>query len=176
MKKKINIVLSTVITFVLLYFLLSAIKLGDVVKVLKNTNIFYLSIGFLFYTLMGVVRTFRFKLLLKNKLSFFEILPITFIHSLLNSILPVRTGEFSYVYMLKKNNKQSVSRGLSSLIVARVFDFIILIAIMILFVIISKDLPNKEMFDSFIPYLAISLIIMIAGLLSLIFLHDFGEL
>ena len=76
--------------------------------------------------------------------------------------------------MLKKNNKQSVSRGLSSLIIARVFDFIILISIMILFVVISKDLPNKEIFDGLIPYLVMLLVLIILGLFSLIFLHDFS--
>jgi glycosyltransferase 2 family protein len=174
MKKKINIIISTVITIILLYFLLSQIKINDVIQIFQNSNFYYLALGFFFYILMGIVRTFRFKLLLKNKLSFFDILPITYVHSLLNSILPVRTGEFSYVYMLKKNNKQSVSRGLSSLIIARVFDFIILISIMILFVVISKDLPNKEIFDGLIPYLVMLLVLIILGLFSLIFLHDFS--
>ena len=169
MKKKINIIISTVITIILLYFLLSQIKINDVIQIFQNSNFYYLALGFFFYILMGIVRTFRFKLLLKNKLSFFDILPITYVHSLLNSILPVRTGEFSYVYMLKKNNKQSVSRGLSSLIIARVFDFIILISIMILFVVISKDLPNKEIFDGLIPYLVMLLVLIILGLFSLIF-------
>ena len=163
MKKKINIIISTVITIILLYFLLSQIKINDVIQIFQNSNFYYLALGFFFYILMGIVRTFRFKLLLKNKLSFFDILPITYVHSLLNSILPVRTGEFSYVYMLKKNNKQSVSRGLSSLIIARVFDFIILISIMILFVVISKDLPNKEIFDGLIPYLVMLLVLIILG-------------
>ena len=174
MKKKINIIISTVITIILLYFLLSQIKINNVIQIFQNSNFYYLALGFFFYILMGIVRTFRFKLLLKNKLSFFDILPITYVHSLLNSILPVRTGEFSYVYMLKKNNKQSVSRGLSSLIIARVFDFIILISIMILLVVISKDLQNKEIFDGLIPYLVMLLVLIILGLFSLIFLHDFS--
>ena len=78
--------------------------------------------------------------------------------------------------MLKKNNKQSVSRGLSSLIIARVFDFIILISIMILFVVISKDLPNKEIFDGLIPYLVMLLVLIILGLFSLIYVYCFFSL
>ena len=78
MKKKINIIISTVITIILLYFLLSQIKINDVIQIFQNSNFYYLALGFFFYILMGIVRTFRFKLLLKNKLSFFDILPITY--------------------------------------------------------------------------------------------------
>jgi glycosyltransferase 2 family protein len=48
--------------------------------------------------------------------------------------LPLKLGEFTYVYLLKKDRQSSIAQGLSSLMVIRIFD---LLAISLLFILIS---------------------------------------
>ncbi len=44
----------------------------------------------------------------------------------MNNLLPARTGELSYVYLLKTEQKITTGEGLATLVIARIFDFIII--------------------------------------------------
>jgi glycosyltransferase 2 family protein len=172
MKKVLKYSISIIITIIVFYLISTQITLTDVINVLKKTNPLLLFLGFLFYIVMMVFRTIRFDMLLNNKINFKTLFSIVMLHSFFNNILPVRTGEFSYVYYLKKK-KIPVKKGLSSLLIARVFDFIVLITVMIVFIIFSNNLPNKEIFSKLIPWLLLSLFLIISLAFSLIFMHKY---
>ncbi len=57
-------------------------------------------------------------------------MPIILVHGFLLNVLPVRTGEFSYLYLLKKK-KIPLREAVSSLVVARAFDGIALSSLFI---------------------------------------------
>jgi len=82
-----------------------------------------------------------------------DLFAIVCVHNMVNGIMPARTGELSYIYLLKKLHKKSLADGAATLVLARMMD---LISISILFfaaVVLAGELPG-----------------MISGLLSAIVL------
>jgi len=51
---------------------------------------------------------------------------------MMNNLLPARTGELSYVYLLKKIHSRPVGEGIATLVVARIFDSIAIIILLLL--------------------------------------------
>lgn len=171
MKKITKFILSITITLVLGYFLLSKVNFSQIVEVLLKVNLFYYFLAAFFYIVLIIFRTLRIKTMLNLKFSdLFNLLMFT---SFLNNVLPFKLGELSYTYLLKKKNKQSYKKGFSSLIVARVFDFIVHIGFLIFGIIISTNLPNKSDFELLIPFLIVSLFILATVVFIMIFLPDF---
>ena len=115
---------AVVVTVVLVAILLSQISIGDVAKTLTSIEPIYLIIGFVLYLFTYIFRALRFQILLGNKISFKDLFTIVCVHNMANNILPARTGEISYVYLSKKLHNIPVGKGIASLMVARVFDFI----------------------------------------------------
>lgn len=65
---------------------------------------------------------------------------------MVNSLLPARTGELSYVYLLKKRHNKTAGAGAATLITARLFDMItilMLFFISTLFVSTRFDTPAE---------------------------------
>ncbi len=60
-----------------------------------------------------------------------------------NNILPARTGELSYIYLIKKLHNQKTGVGIATLFVARVFDFISICGLFIISAIMVTDLPER---------------------------------
>ena len=144
-KKK---VISIIITFLLLGIILSQIRIEDLIITVKSINKTYLVLGFLLYSFSYVLRGIRFHILLDKKISLTDLFHVVCVHNLINSILPARSGELSYIYILRKYHAKSTGEGVATLMVARVLDFI---AISLLFFVSSlfiTDLP--EMFSSII--------------------------
>ena len=172
MKKLTKFLISIILTIILLYLILTQVKVNDVTTTIKNANFKFLGLSVIFYIIMMVLRALRFEVLLKKRIAFNKLLPIVFVHSLLTNIIPFRVGDLSYVVMLKKIKKQSYSKGLSSLLIARVFEFCVMIFILILAIIYSKDLPNLG-FQNIIPLMIVVLVLLVLMIFSMIFLHDF---
>jgi len=61
---------------------------------------------------------------------------------MLNNILPARTGELSYIYLLKKLHNKKTGEGIATLFVARVFDFITISLLFIGSAFVIQDLPE----------------------------------
>jgi uncharacterized protein (TIRG00374 family) len=80
--------------------------------------------------------------------------------------LPARTGELSYVYLLKRTNHRTTGEGVATLVVSRIFDFISLSALFFLSVILIKDIPKFIINGlSVITFFAIALLIILIILL-----------
>lgn len=113
-----------VITVALLVLLLSRTSFGDIAATLKSIRLDYLGIGFLLYMMSYLFRTMRFTILLNKKINFREMFKVECLHNAANNIMPARTGELSYVYLIKKWYNVPLNDGTASLIVARVMDYI----------------------------------------------------
>jgi len=61
---------------------------------------------------------------------------------MMNNLLPARTGELSYVYLLKRVNGRTACEGISTLVVARIFDFIALAIIYFSAILTVKNVPS----------------------------------
>ncbi|WP_269849783.1 lysylphosphatidylglycerol synthase transmembrane domain-containing protein [Methanosarcina horonobensis] len=94
------------------------------IATIKNIDKTYLVLGFFLYVLSYLLRGLRFHILLDKKISLTDLFHIVCVHNMVNSILPARSGELSYIYILKKYHDKSTGEGVATLMVARVLDFI----------------------------------------------------
>lgn len=169
MKKITKIIISIIITVVLIAFLLSQINITDLFLILSKTQLHALLLGFILYLVSYILRTLRFKILFKNEISFRDFFSIVSVYNMITSTLPMRTGEFSFVYLLKRRNV-SGTRAIAILFFCRVFDIIVISLLFIISLHFVKTLADsiKNANLIIIPFL-VSLILI------LMFLMFFGK-
>lgn len=159
-----------VITVVLVAILLSQISIGDIAKTLLSINPIYLVIGFILYLCTYFFRALRFHILLNKKVSIKDLFTIVCVHNMVNNILPARTGELSYIYLLQKYHNKKVGEGTATLFVARVFDFISISLLFFISALMIQDLP-----DIIIKGVWVIAFFMVLIVISLIVLLYFGS-
>jgi uncharacterized protein (TIRG00374 family) len=129
------------ITIVLLALLFTQINLADIITTLKNINPFYPIAGFILYTCIYLFRAWRFHILLNKEVSIKDLFQIEGVHNMMNNLLPARTGELSYIYLLNKTNSRTIGEGVATLVVARIFDFIAMTILFFAAILMVQDIP-----------------------------------
>ena len=169
-KKIIKMLSFLVISILLLYILFSHVRIEDITELIKKIPLIWLLAGFLFYIACYVFRAMRFNLLLDKKIKIKRLFTIVCIHNMAVSLLPVRTGELSYIYLVKKEGIKG-TKALATLLVARIFDFFALILIFFIAIfLIFSELP--DIIKQIIPYV---LILILAIILFVVFMFFFAE-
>ena len=156
-----------------LIFLLIQINFKDLLDLLIKIKVEYLLLGAVLYLCKGLIRAFRFKKIIRqNQSSFFKMLRLTFASSLASQVLPLKLGELTYVYLLKKDNRAPVSQGLSSLLVVRLLD---LLAVSLIFILVTLTVPITGTlviyFRSILGFMALLLV----AILVLLFISGIDE-
>ena len=77
--------------------------------------------------------------------SLHQIFPILALHTFWGNILPMRTGDVSYVYLMQRRQKVNATQGVASLLIASLIDLILLIGL----VIATGWLLRAELRDTF---------------------------
>ncbi len=135
----------TVLAIVIAYFLLRQIDLQQIPQTLSRLSIKALLIGFVCYCLLVLAKTFRFRALLNLESRVHRIFPILALHTFWGNILPMRTGDASYVYLMQRRQKVDATQGIASLLVASLIDLVLLIGL----VIATAWLLRTELRDTF---------------------------
>ncbi len=121
---------------VLGYVLLSKLSLAELTRTLSQSAPEWVLLGLLFYALTNVARAVRIGRLLDwPYLRTPRLVPVMFALSLFNNVLPMRTGELSFPYLMQQYDVQW-GRSLATLLVARLFD---LLAVCLLFLIAAAS-------------------------------------
>jgi uncharacterized protein (TIRG00374 family) len=167
MKAKVKVLLATLIAVILIIFLLSQIQLNELINTLASLNPSFLLFGFIFYSFSYLLRALRFYLLLNREISPKDLFNVVCVHNAMNNIMPARTGEIAYIYLLSKYHNRKVGEGLATLFIARMFD---LISVSILFFLSILILGRVSGFVVIIINLFI-LFILTVGLFILFLLH-----
>lgn len=137
-RKTIAKISAVVITIALVIILLSQIKIADIITTLADIDPLYLIAGFILYICSYFFRASRFKMLIHSKeVKLSDLFAIISVHNMVNSILPARTGELSYIYLAKKTQGIHSSEGIATLITARVFDALAISIIFLFSAIVS---------------------------------------
>jgi len=145
---------------VVLWYLFSKIRLEDFYITVKNVSVPWLLLGFVTYGANQVFRTIRFFCLTHSaRLNMFQLFRVQSIYIFLNYLLPFRTGEISYIYLANSYQNISVANCISSLIVARVSDYALLILCYI-FIAFQMDLNLPLWFDVIINSSVICLLLL----------------
>lgn len=126
-KKVLSLLLSSVLSAILIWFLLSQIEFEDFIQTFIHIYIPGL-IAFSIISLFGAtLRAWRYKVLLQpQQISWGNIYLVTFIRNLFVDLFPARIGSLSYIYVLNKSLKYSFETATSSFVVAFVLDFLTL--------------------------------------------------
>jgi glycosyltransferase 2 family protein len=133
------------ITIILIAILFTQISLEDIIQTLRQINPVFLLAGFLLYVGCYLFRTLRFYYLLDEEISFRELFPIICLHNLINQILPAKTGELSYIYLIKKIHDRTIGEGIATLFLARMFDVIsISVLFLVSFIFVLPSLTTNR--------------------------------
>jgi len=131
-KQNLAKLVAAIVTLALVAILLSQIEVADVVHTLTSIEPVYLVAGFGLYVLSYFLRALRFHILLNREVGIRDLFNIICIHNMVNNLLPARTGELSYVYLLKKRHNKTAGAGAATLITARLFDMITILMLFFL--------------------------------------------
>ena len=123
--------LPTVLAIVLAYFLLKEIDIQEIPKTLSRLSIQALLIGFGCYCLLVLAKALRFRALLNLDSGVHRIFPILALHTFWGNILPMRTGDVSYVYLMQRRQKVDATQGIASLLVASLIDLVLLMGLVV---------------------------------------------
>ena len=169
-KKTVYKIVTILIGIIFVFFLLSKISVKDLLSTLFSLDPLILFAGFGLYFCTYLLRAFRFSILLNRSVSVRDLLPIICVHNFIVNILPSRTGEVSYVYLLKKIHAKTTGEGVATLVVARIFDFITVIILLFIAGLFIYDVP--ETFVDFLWIVYFFLFSLVGLLISLIY---FGQ-
>ena len=156
---------AALITIVLLAVLLSQVSVADVVTTLTSINPLYLVAGFFLYAFSYFFRALRFWILLNGELGLKDLFRVVCVHNMVNSVLPARTGELSYVYLLKKVHQRSVGDGVATLVVARVFDVVVIVIFFLLALQFMRDTPSTLVSFAWMGGVVLVMVIIFLALL-----------
>ena len=123
--------LPTVLAVVIAYFLLKEIDIQEIPKTLSRLSIGALLIGFGCYCLLVLAKALRFRALLNLDSGVHQVFPILAMHAFWGNILPMRTGDVSYVYLMQRRQKVDATQGVASLLVASLIDLVLLIGLVV---------------------------------------------
>jgi uncharacterized protein (TIRG00374 family) len=132
---------AVIVSVALIGLLFTQVQVSDVIGVFSTVSYPYLAWGLLFYALAYVFKTVRFRVMLGGSVSLRHLLNVVLVHNMSLVYLPVRTGEVSYVYLLKKHHGVDTGYGIASLFVARVFDIFIMAMLFFISTVYIRHLP-----------------------------------
>jgi len=140
-------------------YVLRQLDLNHLYSMISGLSIAGLLVVFAIYMLLNFFRALRFRVLLKQQAVSLRLLyPIALYHNFLVRTLPFKTGELSYVVMLRHYLGGSIHKGVASLVSARLFDLLVVTSGCIVGLLTSND-PQLEsvhlIFALFVPCLVI---------------------
>lgn len=165
-------IIQAIITIGLVIFLLSYIEVEKIAETISAIPPVLFLFCFILYLFSYFLRTFRFRILLNENIGFKDLFSIVSVHNMLNNILPARTGELSYIYLIKRNNDISIEKGVATLMIARIFDFIAISLLFIISAIVIKDLP--VLISNALIIVLILLMLVVILLISLTLYRESG--
>lgn len=149
--------------------LLSQIGVEDMKRVFAGVELKYIGVGFGTMSVWYVLKALRFYVLLGGKIDFYTLVKITCAHNFANTVLPARTGEVSYIYLIKKYNVNT-GTGIATLIVARSLDFIVICLFFIGGALMIGELPHP--FAGVIRIVAAGMLLVVMFLIGLFYLKE----
>lgn len=134
-------ILAFLITVLLVYILVKEAGFSNILSTLGTLPLSTLLLTLVLYVGIYLLRLLRFQVLLSKKIPFPSFFSIICVHNLANVVLPARTGELSYLYLLKKKYGVKGSESLATLTIARLGDLLSILLFFSLGVFFVQNLP-----------------------------------
>ena len=128
-----KIFIPTSIAVIVCYFLLrdKEISIQKIPETLRQAPILALLIGFILYSLLVWTKALRFRELLELDVSVMQLAPILALHTFWGNLLPMRSGDLSYIYLMKRREGVDETKSVASLMLASVIDLMLLLTFMV---------------------------------------------
>ena len=120
--KKLQGIVVSIIGIALAFYLFRQVDREQIFSSLHFFSWKWIAVAFFFYAASVVLRALRWQSMLARHVPLNKMVGVTCIHNFLNHVLPARTGELSYVMLLRQRQNISVSSGTATLIAARLID------------------------------------------------------
>lgn len=171
-KKNIKkIIISFILALIILFFLFSRMDFNRTFETLSKANIMFVLLAFVAHYLTMPVRALRWQILFKSigfKQKLWNLTEIVFLAQFMNSILPAKLGEVYRAHVVKKNYNVSISENLGIIFIEKIFDLLILVAMLIAS---SYFLFGKTFPETIHQLILIALVIVIASIVVVFFLR-----
>jgi len=149
--------------------MLNQVSFTDVIKAFLGIYKPSLIIGLILMFSIDYFKAYRSKILVgSDRIGIGDMFVVSLIRNAFNMVLPARTGELSYIYVLKRKFKFPVEIGVSTLMVALIFDTVV-VFLMIVISIIIVGINRFAISSTSVILIAVGLLII--ALLILIFLY-----
>jgi len=166
-----KIIISAFLAIILASVLLSQIRIEDISKLITKFSIPYALGAFFMWSATYFFRTVRFQVLICSKrIEIKNLFPIISVHNFFINILPIRMGEISYIYILKKNQNVKISEGMATLLIARVCDSLI----MSIFFFISLMIMRERLIISLSNVIYIVIAFVLIVVIFLLYMPSLG--
>jgi uncharacterized protein (TIRG00374 family) len=169
-KKAVSVVLSLLVTVILVAFLLRQTSIAELVATLSALPLSSVVLGLGLYALVPVFRGVRAWLLVRKAVPLDTLVSIMCVNNTMINVLPARTGELSYIYLLRRTGKVSVGTGMGTLALGRIFDLFAIVTLFFLATVLAPSLP-AALESLRIPILIAAAAVLLAVVLVLIFHH-----
>jgi uncharacterized membrane protein YbhN (UPF0104 family) len=131
-RRRLSLAAALIATVVIGYFVLARLNWHDLVALRASSDLRFVALGFAAYFCANLARAARFRCLTGNQIPTGLMLRTVIIQNLLNTFLPLRAGEASYLYMVHRTGTVKPSDNVSSLLGARLLDLLAALFIPIL--------------------------------------------
>lgn len=120
-----RIALSLLLGGLLAGLLLKSLDLRQVAHALRSADPTLIAVSLLCYVGSYACRAARFRLILHScRPPLLDLFGVVSVHNLFNMLLPMRTGELSFVYLARQRWGASLTEGLVALLLARLYDML----------------------------------------------------
>ncbi|MCP4415701.1 MAG: flippase-like domain-containing protein [Chloroflexi bacterium] len=130
-----------IVTGLIVWLLLRQIQLRTIWHLLAKIDVRWLLVGFGWYLLTNILRSYRFGTLMgisgvKRPL---RLLPEMISLSFMNNVLPARSGELSFPYLMQRRHNTPVGDSLTFLLIARIFDLLSVTTLFVVFAFLERS-------------------------------------
>lgn len=169
-----NIVIVIAFGVFLVYYLLNQVNISDIKQAFTGMYRPTLIGALAVMLISNFFRAYRKDILVgSDRIGMGDMFLVSMIRNAFNMVLPARTGEFSYIYVLTRRFKFPLEVGVSTLMVALIFDLAIVFSLIVISIIIVG--VNAYSISS-ISVIFIAVALLAASMLVLFYLANIIDL
>lgn len=171
-KNLIIYILSAFFSVTLLGYVLHNLDWAILQSAFSNIHEGWLGMALLAYLINIALRALRFtNLIYSRKVRWIDLVPVSALHNILMYLMPAKTGDVAYVFLVKDRLDVSLTEGTSTLLAARFYDFTVVAFFLATLLPFSKN----EMPDWIFRSALIFCILILFGSLGILAFIQFSK-
>lgn len=139
-----KLTISVIFTVLCVYILMQLVDFNQLAEQITQLNPYFLVFSLISTCFSYYFRILRYEFVLKIKNNRAKIFSVSTLHYFFNKLLPVRSGEILFPFLLKKHLNFSLQTGIVALLFFRVLDFFAMIFLLFVvsFIVTTKYIPS----------------------------------